>query len=79
MRSRGVAMESGIDLAYLERLCDAYAEFFGGYDGAPVFAIDTEHFNPLEREADLVELLARLEGFGERRGHFGARADSAFG
>ena len=79
VRSRGVAMERGIDLAYLERLCDAYAEFFGGYDGAPVYAVDTEQFNPLEREADLAELLAGLEGFGERRGHFGARADSAFG
>jgi deoxyadenosine/deoxycytidine kinase len=79
VRGRGVAMERGIELAYLERLCDAYAEFFGGYDGAPVYAVDTEQFNPLEREADLAELLARLEGFGERRGHFGARADSAFG
>ena len=79
VRSRGVAMERGIDLAYLERLCDAYGEFFGGYDGAPVYAVDTEQFNPLGREADLAELLARLEGFGERRGHFGARSDSAFG
>ena len=79
VRSRGVAMERGIDLAYLERLCDAYAEFFGGYDGAPVYAVDTEQFNPLGHEADLAELLARLEGFGERRGHFGARSDSAFG
>jgi deoxyguanosine kinase len=79
VRSRGVAMERGIDMAYLERLCDAYAEFFGGYDGAPVYAVDTEQFNPLGHEADLAELLARLEGFGERRGHFGARSDSAFG
>src|SRR5664279_2793729 len=79
VRSRGVAMERGIDLAYLERLCDAYAEFFGGYDGAPVYAVDTEQFNPLGHEADLAELLAGLEGFGERRGHFGARSDSAFG
>ncbi|MEO8526039.1 MAG: deoxynucleoside kinase [Caldimonas sp.] len=79
VRSRGIAIERGIDLAYLERLCDAYAEFFDGYDGAPVFAVDTEQFNPLEREADLTELLARLERFGGRRGHLGARADSAFG
>ncbi len=79
VRSRGLAMERGIDLAYLERLCGAYAEFFGGYEGAPVFAVDTEHFNPLEREADLAELLARLEDFDGRRGHYGISADSAFG
>ena len=36
-----------------ERLCDAYAEFFASYDGAPVFAVDTERFHPLERDADL--------------------------
>ena len=79
VRSRGVPMERGIDFAYLERLCDAYAEFFDGYDGAPVFSVDTEHFNPLEHEADLVALLARLEDFDGRRGHYGIRLDSAFG
>ena len=79
VRSRAIAMERGIDLAYLERLCDAYAEFFDGFDGAPVFAVDTEQFNPLERQADLAELLVRLERFGDRRGYLGARADSAFG
>lgn len=79
VRSRGLTMERGIDLAYLERLCDAYAEFFDGYDGAPVFAVDTEHFNPLERETDLAELLARLEDFDGRRGHYGIPTDSAFG
>ena len=79
VRSRGVAMERGIDLVYLDRLCDAYAEFFDGYDGAPVFVVDTEHLNPLDRDPDLAELLLRLEAFDGRRGHFGARADSAFG
>ena len=53
VRGRGVAMEHGIDLAYLQRLCDAYAEFFASYDGAPVFVVDTERFDPLERDADL--------------------------
>jgi len=80
VRNRGFSIEHGIDLAYLERLCDAYAEFFDGYEGAPVFAVDSEQFNPLEREADLAELLARLGRFGDRRGYFDARANnSAFG
>ncbi|MEP7300918.1 MAG: deoxynucleoside kinase [Caldimonas sp.] len=79
VRQRGFVIEQGIDLAYLERLCAAYAEFFDGYAGAAVFAVDTEHFNPLEREADLVQLLARLERFGERRGYLGTQANSAFG
>lgn len=79
VRRRGLAMERSIDLAYLERLCDCYAAFFDRYDGAPVFAVDTEQFNPIEREADLVELLTRLEGFTGLRGYMESRADSAFG
>ena len=79
VRRRGVAMEHGIDLAYLQRLCDAYAEFFASYDGAPVFAVDTERFNPLERAADLAELVRALARFEGRRGVLGAAAaDIAF-
>jgi deoxyguanosine kinase len=79
VRRRGVAMEDGIDLVYLQQLCDAYAEFFASYDGAPVFAVDTEGFHPLEREADLAELVRALVTFEGRRGVLGAAAaDIAF-
>jgi len=79
VRRRGVAMEHGIDLGYLQRLCDAYADFFASYDGAPVFVVDTEHFHPLERDADLAELVRALARFEGRRGVLGAAAaDIAF-
>jgi deoxyguanosine kinase len=78
VRGRGVAMERGIDLAYLQRLCDAYADFFASYDGAPVFVVDTERFHPLEREVELAELVRALERFDGRRGQFGAAAGIAF-
>jgi len=68
VQRRGVAMEQGIELGYLERLCAVYAEFFTSYDGAPVFTLDTESFNPAERRADFDRLLARLEAFDGRRG-----------
>jgi len=74
VRGRGVAMEHGIDLAYLQRLCDAYAEFFASYDGAPVFAVDTERFHPIERASDLAALMRALVCFEGRRGVFGAAA-----
>ena len=74
-----MAMEHGIDLAYLQRLCDAYAELFASYDGAPVFAVDTERFHPTERASDLAELVRALERFEGRRGVLGAAAaDIAF-
>lgn len=67
VRRRGVAMEQGIDLPYLSRLADAYAEFFASYDGAPVFSVDTESFNPGESTADFDRLIDRLEAFEGRR------------
>ena len=77
VRGRGVPMEHGIDLAYLQRLCDAYADFFASYDAAPVFVVDTERFRPLEREAELSELVRALAHFEGRRGVLGA-VDVAF-
>jgi deoxyguanosine kinase len=78
VHQRGIAAERGIDLGYLERLGRAYAELFASYDGAPLFAIDTERFHPVEREADLDRLLDALARFDGRRGALGAGADFAF-
>jgi deoxyadenosine/deoxycytidine kinase len=77
VRRRGIAIERNIDLAYLQRLGDAYADFFASYNGAPVFVVDTERFDPLEREADLAELVRALERFDGRRGTLGAPPDIA--
>jgi deoxyguanosine kinase len=78
VRQRAIAAEHGIDLAYLERLGNAYVELFASYDGAPVFAIDTERFHPLERQADLDRLIDALAHFDGRRGAFSAPAGAAF-
>ncbi len=67
VRRRGIAMERAIDAAYLARLCDAYAEHFHSYQGAPVFAVDTERVNFVERDLDLDHLIERLERFEGRR------------
>jgi len=78
VRRRGIAMEHAIDLAYLERLCDGYAEFFASYDGAPVYVVDTERFHPIERDADLVALMEGLGRFDGRRGALGPPVDAGF-
>ncbi len=76
---RANPMESGMAPAYLQRLCDAYVEYFHAYDGAPVFAIGTEHFNPVDREADFDMLLERLAGFRGRREFFNSHVEISFG
>ena len=70
IRRRGIRMEQGITEDYLQRLCDAYTGHFQSYDGAPVFSVATEHFNPANHEDDFARLLDTLSGFSGRRGNF---------
>jgi len=78
IRKRAIRMERTIDVDYLQRLCDAYVQYFHSYDGAPVFAVGTEHFNPIERDADFKVLLERLDNFRGRREFFNAEGASSF-
>jgi len=67
IRQRGIAMERAVDSSYLEHLCAAYADYFAGYEAAPVLAVVTERFNPAERDADFQRLLFALTTFEGRR------------
>jgi deoxyguanosine kinase len=75
IRKRAIQMEQGISADYLQRLCDAYVEYFHGYDGAPVFAVGTEHFNPVDSDADFTVLLRRLENFDGPREFFNSHVE----
>ncbi len=79
VRRRAMRIEQGISTEYLQRLCDAYVEFFHGYGGAPVFAVGTEHFNPVDRDEDFALLLERLTQFRGRREFFNSHVDVPFG
>ncbi|HZE91825.1 MAG TPA: deoxynucleoside kinase [Rhizobacter sp.] len=70
IRGRGIGMERRIDEDYLQRLCDAYAAYFQTFNSAPVMTVDTEHFNPLERDSDFRALIAALSSFDGRRAVF---------
>ena len=75
IRRRAIPMERGIAPDYLQRLCEAYVEYFRGYDGAPVLALGTERFNPIDRDADFAQLLRRIEQFEGRRQFFDTRPE----
>ena len=79
IRRRAIGMELGLTAEYLQRLCDAYVEYFHAYGGAPVFAIGTEHFNPVERDADFETLLERLALFRGPREFFNSHVEIPFG
>lgn len=67
---RAVAAEAGISEAYLRALIDAYVRFFHDYDAAPLLIVNTEHLNPIDRDADFDLLLSRIEKMRGRREHF---------
>jgi deoxyadenosine/deoxycytidine kinase len=79
IRGRAIPMEQGIAPEYLQRLCDAYVEYFHAYTGAPVFALGTEHFNPVDDDAQFVVLLDRLAAFRGRREFFNSHVEIPFG
>jgi deoxyadenosine/deoxycytidine kinase len=78
IHKRAIRMEQGIEPEYLKRLCDAYVEYFHSYEGAPVFAIGTEHFNPIDRDADFAMLLDRLAAFRGKREFFNSHVEIPF-
>jgi len=75
IRRRGLAAEHRITDAYVQRLCDAYVEYFHAFDAAPVFAVGTEHFNPVDRDADFLLLLERIAAFRGRREFFNSHVE----
>ena len=58
--SRGLETEKGIDLPYLERLCEAFANFFYQYDEAPLLIVNAAEIEPAQRETDYRELLRAI-------------------
>jgi deoxyguanosine kinase len=72
-------MEQGIAAEYLQRLCDAYVEFFHRNEGPPVLAVGTEHFNPVDDDADFALLLGRLDVFQGPREFFNSHVEIPFG
>jgi len=67
IRARGRPMEQrgGVSEDYLQRLVEAYRQFFTSYRGAPVLAVNVEAFHPAERPRDwqrLIDAIASFDG-----------------
>ena len=57
---RGIDHEQYIDANYLERLGDAYAQFFHNYNEAPLLIVNAASIDPVNRESDYEELLGTI-------------------
>ena len=67
IRKRARPQERTIERVYLQRLCDAYTEFFYYYDRSPLLIINAAEINPLENEADFNLLIEHICAEGPQR------------
>lgn len=67
IKQRGIAMEQRIAPEYLQKLCDAYADYFQSFDGAPLMVVNSENFDLVSSAADFKALVDGIALIDERR------------
>ncbi|MDX5332443.1 MAG: deoxynucleoside kinase [Gammaproteobacteria bacterium] len=67
---RGRRYEQTIDSAYLQRLCDAYTEFFYHYNDAPLLIVNASEIDLVNREPDYQALLEQIRTQRSGRHYF---------
>ena len=60
VEERNLSYEQDMPREYLERLANAYSEFFHNYDASPVLIVNNEKLNILKSESALELLLTRI-------------------
>ncbi|HDP89786.1 MAG TPA: deoxynucleoside kinase [Thioalkalivibrio sp.] len=67
---RGRHYEQSIDAAYLQRLCDAYTEFFYHYNDTPLLIVNASEIDLVNREPDYQALLEQIRTLHSGRHYF---------
>ncbi len=70
LRRYGGAVESRLEEAYLERLANAYIDFFHDYDESPVLIVNSTGLDPLSSEKHLELLIEEMRQIGQGRHYF---------
>jgi len=60
IKKRCIQYEQKIDVKYLQRLSDAYTEYFHRYTESPLLIVNAAEFNPLDNEHDYQALLQQM-------------------
>lgn len=61
IKRRNKEYERGIDPAYLQRLCEAYNDFFFSYNETPLLVINTDRIDFIKRREDFDELVREIK------------------
>ncbi|MCP1675003.1 deoxyadenosine/deoxycytidine kinase [Natronocella acetinitrilica] len=70
IRRRGIAHEQAITADYLQRLSDAYVNFFYHYDAAPLLIVNATAIDLADNDADYAQLLERVWDLQSGRRYF---------
>ena len=70
IEERSVSYEQEIPREYIERLADAYSEFFHTYDASPVLIVNNEKLNILKNKSAFDLLLTRIDQIQGQREFF---------
>lgn len=66
IKRRGNEYEKGIDLNYLEKICEAYNKYFFHYSDTSLLVVNTDGIDFVKNQGDFDELLKEIRRF--RRG-----------
>ncbi len=75
IEQRKISYEQEIPREYLERLSEAYSEFFHQYEGAPLLIVNNEKLNITKSEEALDLLIDRISKIRGRREFFNPNFD----
>ena len=75
VEKRGSSYEKGITVEYLQRVSDAYAEFFHHYQDSPLLIVNASEINLAQGNADYDMLLHRISTIERGRHYFNPLPD----
>jgi deoxyadenosine/deoxycytidine kinase len=70
IKKRALPQEKGLDNGYLQRVCEAYADFFLHYERSPLLIINAAEINPVARQEDYELLLQQICSVRNGRHYF---------
>lgn len=70
IRKRGINMEYSITEDYLQKLTNAYTDFFHYYDASPLLIVNASGIDLVNNEAHYQQLLQRIEETNNGRNYF---------
>lgn len=70
VKRRGIAYEQAVSPEYLQRLSEAYMDFFHRYDAGPLLIVNAATIDPIRRDEDYQDLLRRIRAMEGGRQYY---------